>query len=220
MKSRVEIEGQHIDTTICSSKSRPMIDRNPQSISTAGLRDWNKFCNSVDDALAPLARTKSIFRIYTVVSGIYTSILFAALYLLPLVLDIDPEDNILQTLFPALLFPTAIIFIYLYWQSRQKLTAVMKEVKGVCQNHCASGSGVKYTLETESFATHSSEGGQTNLKSYYIEIEIMDEEENVTDVAEYNQPQEMTVAAQFSTTSELKTSTSGDITTSLADMLK
>jgi len=48
----------------------------------------------------------------------------------------------------------------------------------------------------------------------------MDEEENVTDVAEYNQPQEMTVAAQFSTTSELKTSTSGDITTSLADMLK
>lgn len=156
--SRIEIIGQfNVDNPICSGLGPMKIERNPTSISTAGISDWNQFCDSIDEALSPLAKTKAIAKI-------------SSLFLYPYILIVVIVNSALPTkqYTGALVWPIIIAYFIIHCRTRTRLAAVMEKVKGVC--HHNQSNSFSYSLESERW------GGcnKPHVKRYYIEVEMTD----------------------------------------------
>mmetsp|Transcript_4428 Transcript_4428/g.9932 ORF Transcript_4428/g.9932 Transcript_4428/m.9932 type:complete len:248 (+) Transcript_4428:68-811(+) len=204
--SRVEIAGQfNVDNAMCSSSKPILIERHPASVSTTGICNWNQFCDSVDEVLVPLTKTKSIAKI---------SYALFIVYILQFVGSVFVGWSIHFGRYTyAFIWPAVGIYGAVYCYVRTQLTSTMKKVEEVCSRYSASG--VTYTLKSE----HWGGCNKPHVKRYYIDVVIVDgpSQNSATDVEQQqNQTEEITVSNYFSTPAETETSPPA---TSLANML-
>lgn len=60
---RVEIEGQFpVDCAVCADSRPYAVSRDPASVRASDIPGWDKFCDAVDEALAPAAKSKTLVR--------------------------------------------------------------------------------------------------------------------------------------------------------------
>lgn len=183
---RVDIQGQfNSDHPACSDGRRIHIDRNPSSISTANVRNWNGFCGAVDEALAPLARTKKIAKISNALLYIFLLVWIFGIQVLPAVLG--RSEMMMQRGIYYMFVPVMLAFLGAFIYVRTALATVMKRVKGVCEQYSAMDSGVKYVLESE----HWGGCNKPHVKRWFIVVDV-DEERNATATADAEQPRETT----------------------------
>mmetsp|Transcript_27151 Transcript_27151/g.49289 ORF Transcript_27151/g.49289 Transcript_27151/m.49289 type:complete len:245 (-) Transcript_27151:86-820(-) len=201
--SRVEIPGQlNANYPWFSNRQPILIERNPSSISTTGISNWNQFCDSVDEVLVPLTKTKSIAKIsYALFIG-YIFLFVGSVFV-----------DFIGGYTYEFVWPIIGIIMIVTCYVRTQLTSTMKKVEEVCSRYSASG--VTYTLKSEYW------GGcnQPHVKRYYIDVVIVDgpSQNSATDVEQQqNQTEEITVSNYFSTPAETETSPPA---TSLANML-
>ena len=149
--SRVEIAGQfNIDMALCSSSPGPFrIERHPSSIpNVTSIHSWNGFCDSVDQALAPLARIKTIAKIAAFLLYVVIALFVFGIQLLPRMID-DFDYGLLKysafVVFPIFAIYAIVWFFYI----RGGLKTSMDKVKGVCEQYSTMNGDVKYTLESE-----------------------------------------------------------------------
>lgn len=158
--SRVEIEGQfNVDRAGCAGSRPVRIERNPATLSTTGVRDWTRFCDSVDEALAPTAGIGARARTST---ALFYAYLLAAVAVFNAVPD-------LRGYWPLGIYPAALIYAYISCKIRKDLAGTFEGVNGVCERY--STKGVTYRLESE----HWGGCNKRHVKRWYVEVELDEE---------------------------------------------
>lgn len=193
MAGRVEITGQfNADNASCSNSQPFQIERLPSSIPTATIRNWNRFCDDVDEALAPLSKIKLLAKISTTLLYSVIAVYFLVVILLPqIVNDFDYPEQI----FAFVIIPTILFYGIVYMCVRKGLFSGMEKVAGVCEQYSARDGGVKYALESE----HWGGRNKRHLKKWYIVVNVDEEANGADDVEEQKESANKTASDYFST---------------------
>ncbi len=108
-------------------------------------RNWNTFCDAVDEALKPVTAAKKIYK----VTGGLTYFFIFGFIALNLISNglISMEGSVLSKILPVVFLPSIIFFLYVWCVVRSKLIKAKTAVERICSQN--SGNGVRYTLINE-----------------------------------------------------------------------
>merc|ERR1711971_1271426 len=124
--SRVEITGQYnVDAPACSGSQPILVERRPVSLSTMNIpRNWNQFCDSVDEALAPLTKIRSLAKVSSILFYVFITIYVLFIVVLPPLLQDFNYGFLKYSSF--VVYPFVLIYIYFICKSNRELKSCMK----------------------------------------------------------------------------------------------
>lgn len=166
--ARIEIEGQfNIDAAAFSGSAPLRLNRQPPTINTAGIRNWNLFCDAADRCLEAATRLKKQNSCAQRGFFLFIGTFVVFVNVLPRweVIGYGPVKYA-----GLIVFPVVLSFIFFNCWVIRSFYASMDKLGEVCEAHTTSG--VTYRLEKE----HWGGCAKPHVKRYHIDVEVTDEE--------------------------------------------
>ncbi len=143
--NKVAIKGQFNTDNVfstCGGQQEAKVDRE-SSLLHRPPRNWNAFCDAVDEALKPVTAARRFYKVY----GGFAYVFLFGIILLNVLSSVLMRKYEAQNYVSIIFLPTIFFFLYAFCVVRAKISKAMMEVERICSQY--SGNGVQYSLLNE-----------------------------------------------------------------------